>query len=370
MPSIHILTHEYPPHRGGAGTYCFEMGLSASKLEQNIKVWAPLGCEKNGFFDTTELSWKGSQSIISSFKLISKVKKYIRRNDNEDIFHLAEPGSSRSFVRFGWMFPKNTNLILTIHGSELLRFTRNPLEKWLFKKLLLRCRKIHVLSEYNYEKLRKFCPAVESRIVKIPGAPASSLTNPNIFFPTRAKDKKVRILSVGRLHPRKGQDQLLLAIQKLDNDIQERIIVHLAGPCNKPNYSKKLQILQNNVKCTVIFEGDCSEKKLIELYQSSDLFCLTSMPRKKSIEGFGFVYLDASSYELPIIANRIGGVEDAVINNQTGLLCEPGDTSQLATVIKRLIEDKDLRKKLGSNGKEWAAKLSWERAAKEFYKAI
>ena len=51
MPCIHILTHEYPPHRGGAGTYCFEMGLAASKLEQNIEIWAPRGSEKNDSFD-------------------------------------------------------------------------------------------------------------------------------------------------------------------------------------------------------------------------------------------------------------------------------------------------------------------------------
>ena len=36
---------------------------------------------------------------------------------------------------------------------------------------------------------------------------------------------------------------------------------------------------------------------------------LTSMPRNKSIEGFGFVYLEASYFELPIIANNVGGVK-------------------------------------------------------------
>jgi glycosyltransferase involved in cell wall biosynthesis len=369
MPCIHILTHEYPPHRGGAGTYCFEMGLAASKLEQNIEIWAPRGSAKNDSFDVIGLPWKGSQSLLASYKLIKKSQRFLKEVSEKDIFHLAELGSSRAFLRFGWMLPKSTKLILTIHGTELQRFTRNPLEKWFFQKLLLKCKKIHVLSEYNYRKLVEFCPDVKSRTFRIPGAPSSKLRRKKHLSPSR-ENGKVRIICVARLHPRKGQDQILLAILKLDTDYQEKLEIIFAGPSTKPSYVKYLLSLKKKSRCTIVFEGDCSDNKLIELYQKSDLFCLTSMPRKKSIEGFGFVYLDASSYELPIIANRIGGVEDAVINNQTGFLCEPGDTSQLAMAIKRLIEDKDLRKKLGANGKEWAAKHSWERAAKEFYKGI
>ena len=69
------------------------------------------------------------------------------------------------------------------------------------------------------------------------------------------------------------------------------------------------------------------------------------MPRNKSIEGFGFVYLEASYFELPIIANRVGGVEDAVIDGKTGLLANPGDINGLTNLIKELVENENLRKR-------------------------
>ena len=367
MPCIHILTHEYPPHRGGAGTYCFEMGLATSKLEQNIEVWAPSGSEKNDSFDIIELPWRGSQGIFASWRLIKKIKKFISANDNEDIFHLAELGSSRAFLRFGWMIRKKIKLILTIHGSEILKFTRNPIEKWLFRKFLLRCERIHVLSKFNKQKLTEFCPSVEHSIYLIPGAPASRVINQYPSSDRLERENGIQILCVGRIHPRKGQDQLLLALKTLPKELQKKIIVRFAGPKIKPKFFEKLLIISKDFDGKVIFEGDCTDGELGRLYSSSNIFALTSMPRNKSIEGFGFVYLEASSYGLPIIANRTGGVEDAVIEGKTGLLAQPGDLKELSQLLNNLVIDEKLRAKIGQEGKIWAKNFTWGKVAQELY---
>ena len=73
---------------------------------------------------------------------------------------------------------------------------------------------------------------------------------------------------------------------------------------------------------------------------------------KDSIEGFGFVYLEASSHGLPILAHRIGGVEDAVRHEETGLLVDPLSEADLCNSLERLVSDNELRAKLGENGKE------------------
>ena len=367
MPCIHILTHEYPPHRGGAGTYCFEMGLAASKLEQNIEVWAPCGSEKNDSFEIIELPWKGSQGIFASWRLIKKIKKFISANDNEEIFHLAELGSSRAFLRFGWMIRKKIKLILTIHGSEILKFTRNPIEKWLFRKFLLRCKTIHVLSKFNKQKLTEFCPSVEHSIYLIPGAPSSSLRDNRSSFNELIGKNKIQILCVGRIHPRKGQDQLLLALKSLPKEEQDKIVVRFAGPKTKPKFFDKLVNISEIFAGEVIFEGDCTDEKLSELYSSSDIFVLTSMPLDNSVEGFGFVYLDASSHGLPIIANRTGGVGDAVIEGKTGLLAKPGDLKELTKLLNGLVNNEELRKRIGLEGKIWAKNFTWEKVVQELY---
>jgi phosphatidylinositol alpha-1,6-mannosyltransferase len=364
---VHILTHEFPPYIGGAGVYCYEMGLAASKLGEKIKIWAPVGSVRNEYFDLKDLPWKGSQGILTSWKLVTEIKNFIPSNDTEDIFHLAELGSSRAFLRFGWMIREKIKIILTIHGSEILRFTRNPIEKWLFRKLLQRSVKIHVLSKFNKQKLTEFCPSVEHSICLIPGAPSSSLRDNRSSFNQLNGKNKIQILCVGRIHPRKGQDQILLALKSLPKEQQNKIVIRFAGPKTKPKFFEKLSKISNGFAGKVIFEGDCTDFKLRKLYNSSDIFALTSMPVVNSIEGFGFVYLEASSYGLPIIANQTGGVEDAVIKGKTGLLAQPGDLKELSQLLNNLVNDEKLRERLGKEGQKWAKKHTWEKVAKTVY---
>ena len=85
------------------------------------------------------------------------------------------------------------------------------------------------------------------------------------------------------------------------------------------------------------------------------------------MEGFGFVYLEASAYGLPIIANRTGGVEDAVLDKKTGLLSEPKDLENLTKNFRTLISDENYRKMLGQNGIQWASSHNWENTAKKLY---
>ena len=80
------------------------------------------------------------------------------------------------------------------------------------------------------------------------------------------------------------------------------------GPIVKERFYNNLKKLSENLGCKVRFLGDLPDDELKKHYQNSDIFILPSMPRAKSVEGFGFVYLEASSHGLPIIAHRIGGV--------------------------------------------------------------
>ena len=70
---------------------------------------------------------------------------------------------------------------------------------------------------------------------------------------------------------------------------------------------------------------------------------------------------------LPVLAHRVGGVEDAVLDGKTGLLCDPNKPDQLLENLKGLIEKPEKRKELGEAGAAWAAKHSWEKIAQRLY---
>ena len=77
------------------------------------------------------------------------------------------------------------------------------------------------------------------------------------------------------------------------------------------------------------------------------------------------------TWKLPLFPANSGypswGVEDAVIDQQTGFLSAPGDINELKNYLQRLIEDKELRKKMGAEGRKWSQKHSWQKLVKELY---
>lgn len=365
---IILITHEYPPQRGGAGVYCEELGFAASKHSIDLEIWVPLSTPINDGPKVKKMPHKGSQDWSCSWSLYQFIKK---NRSSAKYLHIADPGSLRAMIRFGCLLSNLPPLIITIHGSELLRFTRFGAERILFRRLLKRAKKIHVLSKHNEERLKEFCPEVSGNIQRLPGAPARRVlpdeqTSKN-KNPKFCRDK-ITLLCVGRIHPRKGQLDLVQAISQLSADTQKKLNCRIAGPVIKKSYFEKLQKLAGQTDCRIEFLQDLNDSDLKKEYENSDLFALTSISQKKSIEGFGFVYLEASAHGLPVIAHRTGGVEDAVMDGETGFLVGPNDSSDLSKKIELLIKDAELRNRMGKKGKEWAARHSWAELVSRLYK--
>jgi phosphatidylinositol alpha-1,6-mannosyltransferase len=363
---IKLLTMEYPPIRGGAGVYCEELAHATYELGLNIEVLAPKGSYSDSSVKLTPLSFKGSQGWICSLEIIKFLKT---QNLQKSILHIADPGALRAMIRFGWTNPKALNLIITIHGSEIPKFSSNPLERILFRNLLGKADKIHVLSKYNKEKLLKFCPHIKNRVQLIPGAPAREiLPNSNQLESRDYAKKNLVLLCVGRIHPRKGQHELLQVIEKLPSELKELLTCWFVGPLKNKNYANKVLALSKKMDCDIQFLGDLKNKDLQEAYQNADIFALTSMPIAKSVEGFGFVYLEASAHGLPILAHNIGGVNDAALDGETGLLSTPNKPKQLLENLQKLIEQPEVRKAMGVAGVKWATKHRWIDITQKLYR--
>ncbi len=81
-------------------------------------------------------------------------------------------------------------------------------------------------------------------------------------------------------------------------------------------------------------------------------------------EGYGVVAREAMAYARPVIATAVGGLRDAVIDGETGLLVPPGDIPALRSALERLLGDADLRRSLGANARRLAEeRLGFDAAA-------
>jgi glycosyltransferase involved in cell wall biosynthesis len=152
------------------------------------------------------------------------------------------------------------------------------------------------------------------------------------------KNTKV-VSAVCRLHePKKGVKVLLNATRIIQEDIDFHLLIVGTG-----KDEKKLKEMAIKEKINAHFLGE--RKDIKEILQITDIFVLPSL-----YEGFPVAVLEAMAVGVPIVATRVGGLTEAIINKQTGFLVEPGNPAELAEKIKELLLNKQLRQNFGEAG--------------------
>ena len=116
------------------------------------------------------------------------------------------------------------------------------------------------------------------------------------------------------------------------------------------------------VKKNVKFTGFVEERLKLSYYKAADVFCLPSMMKT---ECYPLAILEAMACGLPIVASDIGGIPDAVKSGENGLLAPPKDSEALAEAIIYLLENEDIRERMGRNGRERVERYSWVKIAEE-----
>jgi glycosyltransferase involved in cell wall biosynthesis len=365
-PPVFLITHEFYPVRGGIATFAEEIAKAGAELGYNLEVWAQSAPsdtpQKTWPFRLRRLPLKGSHDLGCQFLLGCQLVRE-RRRLRHAIVHLAEPGPmlTMMFLQFFHTFCPS-RLVLTFHGSEILRFARSPFRRYLARKLIQRAARVSTLSNYTQELLLTHFPEAADKISLTPGALRSDF---EVTTKERPKNPtKVVVLTVGRLHPRKGQLHTLRALQTLKPEIRARIEYWIVAGQVKGRYDSLLRAAAAQFPdLTVRFLGNVAESDLPGVYEQADIFAMTSINYGHSVEGFGLVYLEAAAYGLPVVAHDVGGVSEAVADGVTGLLVPPHRPAQLAAAFEKLILDIDLRQRLGSAGREWASRNRWTKSA-------
>lgn len=370
MPSasLHLYTHEYYPKQGGIATYCHEFANAAStQLNQQVTVYAPKRAQlSDSDSDTYRLKIgknTGTHNLPSLLHTRNRLRTDFSSHANA-IHLLAEPGP---ILAFGMLASSQISeqVHLTLHGSEIQRWARNPFFKPLAARAMQHARRIICVSHPIAELAKKHYPTLAHKIHAVCNA-LPEAHRPNHPPQERsASPDSLKLLCVGRIHPRKGFDQIITAIGSLPNTSKQAIHTTIAGSSKDGRYLQRLERLAQQLGVTVEFKLNQSHHELSQCYQCADLFALTSVPYRNSVEGFGLVYLEAGAHGLPCIAYDIGGVKDAVLHNKTGHLLPVGDTTALAQSIQFFLNNPAERLKLGSNNFRHSTERTWADVARE-----
>jgi len=368
---LFLITHEFYPVSGGIATFAEEIAKASAGLGYDVEVWAqsaPSHVEKKWPFRIRRLPLKGTHDLICQLRLACQLVAS-RRQLRHATVYLPEPGPMMTMMLlqfFKAFRPKR--LVLTFHGSEILAFAGNPVRRWLAGRLIRHATRVSTLTTYTQNLLLERFPHASKKIFLTPEA----LRTDFAVVPQRterAKDKeKVVILTVARLHPRKGQILALQALQMLPASVRSRIEYWIVGGRNKGNYEDRLRALAaSDPLLAVRFFGNIPDAELAQVYDRADIFALTSINHQLGVEGFGLVYLEAAAHSLPIVAHRVGGVSEAVRDGVTGLLVTPDRPAELAAAFEKLIHDVPLRRRLGDAGRVWAARNCWRENASTLF---
>lgn len=191
--------------------------------------------------------------------------------------------------------------------------------------------------------------------------------------PLAARKRRYRILSVGRLVPRKGVDLVIRSLPYLKAagfDDVELLIVGGGADTQvlhaDPEVRRLLKLAgELGVSEQVTLQGQVSRSEMPAIFRSADAVVCAPW-----YEPFGIVPLEAMACGVPVVAAAVGGLRDTVVDHSTGLHVPPRDPEAIASALSLLLADPALRAKLGQSGERRArTRYSWERVAAETEKA-
>ncbi len=216
---------------------------------------------------------------------------------------------------------------------------------------------IVTVSKYSSKKIVQLYGVDEKKIRIVPNGVDLQKFKPVQDY-EKAKDKmeannKQCVLFVGGLIPRKGVHFLIEAARQVVKEKKEtRFIIVGDGPLKNHlvSYSKKQGVSDN-----FVFLGDVSEFILPKLYNCADVFALPSIQ-----EGQGIALLEAQATAKPVVAFNVSGINEIVLDKETGLLVNP-DSYELANAILNLLSNRSLREKMGGRGRKFISEnFSWD----------
>jgi len=169
------------------------------------------------------------------------------------------------------------------------------------------------------------------------------------------------VLYIGRMEPRKGVDILLKSLSKVQTGSWFLLLVGEGQP-NYVNYLKHLAS-KFNIRDKTCFIGKVSHHLLPYFYSAAYLYVLPSL-----FEGLPATILEAMSCGTPVIASRVGGIPEAIINGINGILVDPGSSEQLRNALEYVLFDPDYRNKLSKAALDTVRKkFSWNNMANQYY---
>lgn len=256
--------------------------------------------------------------------------------------HIGEAPSAirkRLFMKLAKLTGKKT--IVHLHAFDMAS-TVDGAYGDVYKSLFSDADKVVVLSEFWKKEVNKRLHMDnKAAVLYNPCPPAVSRQLPPL-------EKEKWIISAGVVNGRKGYADLIRAFAMIAPSHPDwKVIFAGSGEIDKG----KALAEELGVGSQMEFAGWVAGEDKDRLFRRASVLCLPSYA-----EGFPMAVIDAWAYGLPVVATPVGSLPDFVHDGEDILLFNPGDCPALASQLERMIDDRELRERIGAASRTLAQK--------------
>lgn len=353
-----LISSDFPPVPGGQSRYLYDLWsclppaqvvVVAPDLEGAAAVDVGLGCRVVRVW--LPLGVGLASKLLKPFVLLWHVWRLCARLPVRAL-HCGQVFSA-GFAGYCCRRWLGLPYVVYVYGADLLEFRDRPAWGPLLRGILERATRVVAISRFTADAVAA-AGVPPQRVALVPPAlDLERFAHPSDRDAERQRrgwQGRLVILSVGRLVERKGQDMVIRALPAVAARFPE--VVYAIGGSGPYRAQLQTLALDLGVAERVAFLGFVPEAELPGLYGAADLFAMPSreLPAAGDVEGFGIVFIEANAAGLAVLGGRSGGVVDAVEDEGTGLLVDPGDPAAVAAGLIRLLEGETWRAQLAARG--------------------
>lgn len=386
-----LLSNEYPPNiYGGAGIHVQYLARELARLcEVEVRCFGEQleqGCNPEVHGAGWDRSaYTAPEHLHSVFGALQRSLEFNTRAIDVDVVHVHT-----WYTHFAGILAKQAYgvpLVLTVHSLEPLRpWKREQLQGgydftvWLEKTAIEMADRVIAVSAETKEDILKHFDVAEEKVPVIYNG-----IDPDEYRATEAAEKiaaygvdpeRPYVLFVGRITRQKGIIHLVNAIRYLNPETQ---VVLCAGapdtPAIKDEMAAAVKAVREVNPFVVWIEDMVDTATKIALYSHARVFCCPSI-----YEPFGIINLEAMACETPVVASKVGGMKEVIVEAETGYLIELEQQDEspfeaiepdvfardLADSINKLMKDPELCAKMGKAGRERVIEhFSWSAIAEQ-----
>jgi O-antigen biosynthesis protein len=216
-------------------------------------------------------------------------------------------------------------------------------------------------SQYTARLYQAFHPKDNFRVLYC------GFEKPDFPNPPANKSHLVRILSVGTIEPRKGQDILIKSIESLPLGLQQQcefIFVGRKVSGYQSYFDDFIHKVQN--RPNIHYLNQLMQAELFEYYRTCDIFVCSSRD-----EALPLTLIEAMSQGKAVIASGVGGIPELISNHEDGIIVPGEDAGALSRALSSLIENPDIRRTLGQKaGQKYLDNFTMEKCGERLLEII